>query len=517
MSSCAVLLQKIVKEWSVNMSASQEKKLRAMERASGGDKKTIEKQKEEKKAKRKKKTWTLIGILCAILLVAIIIINSNLFYTQMSAVTIGDEEYTAAEVGFYYHTSYYNFVSSYGDYLSLMGLDTEKSLSSQSYGEDQTWAEFFREQAVSTLTQMTVLWSEAQDAGFKLNDEDEAALQEELTSLSSTATDNGYSSIDQFLTTNYGKGLDYESVAKLMERAYIAQAYAEKKQASFTYTDSELLDHYAENADRFDNFTYVKYFVDGAEDADNGIDSATAMANAKELADSILETDFESSEEFKSKVLEVTGAEASEDSTEGSSLSSDYTEWMTDADRTEGDTTVIESSSGYYVLYFISRDDNDYNLMNVRHILIKAEADDEGAYTDEAKEAAKTEAERLLAEYEEGEKTEDSFAELARANSQDDGSKTNGGLYEGVYKGQMVESFNDWCFDESRQQGDTGIVFNEDTNYCGYHVMYFVGQGKNYRLGAAEDDLRSTDYNAWYEEVSADYAVSTSFTTWFVR
>ena len=35
----------------------------------------------------------------------------------------------------------------------------------------------------------------------------------------------------------------------------------------------------------------------------------------------------------------------------------------------------------------------------------------------------------------------------------------------------MVPTFNDWCFDESRQEGDTGIV---KTDY-GYHVMYFVG------------------------------------------
>ena len=51
------------------------------------------------------------------------------------------------------------------------------------------------------------------------------------------------------------------------------------------------------------------------------------------------------------------------------------------------------------------------------------------------------------------------------------GSNTVGGLYEDVYEGQMVEPFETWCFDESRQYGDTGLV---QTTY-GYHVMFYVG------------------------------------------
>ena len=54
-----------------------------------------------------------------------------------------------------------------------------------------------------------------------------------------------------------------------------------------------------------------------------------------------------------------------------------------------------------------------------------------------------------------GDATEDSFAALANEKS-DDGNGTTGGLYENVYPGQMVSSFNDWCFDESRQTGNTG-------------------------------------------------------------
>lgn len=113
--------------------------------------------------------------------------------------------------------------------------------------------------------------------------------------------------------------------------------------------------------------------------------------------------------------------------------------------------------------------------VNVRHILITPESttDDEGntVTTDEAWAAAETKAQEIYDQWKAGRATEDTFGELAQANTDDSGSLTNGGLYEDVYPGQMVTEFNDWCFDASRQPGDTGIV---KTSY-GYHIMYFVG------------------------------------------
>lgn len=115
-------------------------------------------------------------------------------------------------------------------------------------------------------------------------------------------------------------------------------------------------------------------------------------------------------------------------------------------------------------------------VVSVRHILIKAEADENGEYTDKAKDAAKKKAEKILKQWLDGDQTEDRFAEMANGYSEDAGSNTNGGLYDSVTKGQMVEEFDAFCFDPSRQPGDTGIVYGESSAYAGYHVMYFVGE-----------------------------------------
>ena len=112
--------------------------------------------------------------------------------------------------------------------------------------------------------------------------------------------------------------------------------------------------------------------------------------------------------------------------------------------------------------------------VDVRHILIMPDGADSSnirteTFDEEAWTWAETMANDVMALFEAGDKSEDSFAALAAEHSHD-GSAANGGLYTGVTKGQMVENFENWCFDETRQTGDYGIVKTE----FGYHLMFFV-------------------------------------------
>ena len=142
----------------------------------------------------------------------------------------------------------------------------------------------------------------------------------------------------------------------------------------------------------------------------------------------------------------------------------------------------------------------DKKMVNVRHILIKPEAttaeDGTNTITDEAWAAAEAQAKKIYDEWENVDPTESYFAGLAAMYTADPGSQNNGGLYEEVYPGQMVQEFNDWCFADGRAAGDTGIV---RTTY-GYHLMYFVSHCEyTYWELAANDMLTSqkmSDYIA---------------------
>ena len=200
-----------------------------------------------------------------------------------------------------------------------------------------------------------------------------------------------------------------------------------------------------------------------------------------------------------------------------SKISSVMQEWIRDSARKNGDIEAIpyETSTtdadgkevktlkGYYIVLFKSVNDNNYALANVRHILVAFEGgtkDSSGnvTYSSTEKETAKKQAEALLEQWKKGDANEDSFAALANKES-DDGDGTTGGLYEDVYPGQMVTNFNDWCFDEARKPGDTGIV---ETEY-GYHVMFYSKDSEEiYRDYMITADKLTEDMEAWQKTLN---------------
>ena len=184
--------------------------------------------------------------------------------------------------------------------------------------------------------------------------------------------------------------------------------------------------------------------------------------------------------------------------------SQEYGAWLFQDDRKAGDTYVAETTDSYQVIMFVEREDTHYNVVTVRHILITPEtAEDETEPSEEAWNAAKAEAESLLAEWKAGEHTEESFGALADEHTADTGS--SGGLYEEIHHGQMVPAFDDWCF-AKHNPGDTGII---RSNY-GYHVMYFVSEGEEYWTQTLTAELRNEDYAAWQAEKLENYPIKTN-------
>ncbi len=126
--------------------------------------------------------------------------------------------------------------------------------------------------------------------------------------------------------------------------------------------------------------------------------------------------------------------------------------------------------------YEVSVTKDSGKLVDVRHILImpeggtKSEDGKTTVYSEAEWEACRAKAQKVLDDYLAGEKTEMAFADLSVKHNEDTGSVSNGGLYTYVAKGDMVKPFEDWCFDDSRKEGDTGLVKSD----FGYHVMYYV-------------------------------------------
>ena len=122
--------------------------------------------------------------------------------------------------------------------------------------------------------------------------------------------------------------------------------------------------------------------------------------------------------------------------------------------------------------------------VNAAHILISYAGAPQSAAT-RTKEEAKAKAEEILKKA-----TAANFAELAQAESEDPGSKANGGKYEDIAKGQMVKPFEDFIFNNAT--GKIGVV---ETDY-GFHVIQVLGKSEGVQLATLARKIEASEATA---------------------
>ena len=512
------------------MSASSKKKLRNAEQAA----KMTEKQlTEQKEAKKLKLYSTLAVVVLAVFVVfaayvgiSRTITNSGIRERNTVALTIGEHEISNAELNFYFIDSVNQFYNQYGSYASMLGLDVTKPLNEQVLsGEDRTtWADDFLESAIENVKATYALVEEANAKGYTLPEESVASIDSAMQTMELYATAYGYGNVKTYLKAMYGNGTTEKGLRNYYEMTELARSYQNEYRQSLTYGDEELRAAEAENYGKYSNFSYNYYylnafnFIESENEATSDYTAEQKAEGAKkaEEAAKALTDGITTVEQFDAAIAALpinaekeSAASFTSTDVPYNSIFAGYADWMTDESRKAGDMTYAasvstdeegnETVSGYYVVMFGSCNDNTFALANVRHILVGFEGGTYNSttgmtdYTDVEKAAARTEAEAILTEWQNGDATEDSFAALANEKS-DDGDGTTGGLYEDVYPGQMVEAFEDWCFD-AHEVGDTGIV---ETEY-GYHVMFYSGASETtYRDYLISNELATNDYNAWY-------------------
>lgn len=511
------------------MSASQEKKRRREERAESGETKQVKRVNTAKIKKRNNIIKSVVATVVVVLLIVAIIFNSTLFTANMTALAIGEHDYTAVEFNYYYQSAYitaYNkLYSQYGEYASYV-LDPSTALDKQQYSETQTWDDYFEEAALLNMQQSAMLYDAAVAEGYTLTDEEKATIDTTLSTAKTTAAEMGFATFKQYLTAYYGKGFTEETYKEVITRQTLAASYSNALIERFAaeYTDEQLLVKYETVRDDYDLISYCYYFVNGAADEENGIDADAAMnkaySTAQEIAAAKTEEVFaELVEQYCDEEEKATFADHSaveRNNIAPTAISTMYVDWLTDPARTYGDTTYGAGTNGYYVVLFVGRNDNNFNVQSFRHILVQAQADETGEITGDAALAAQTEANALLDEWK-ADPTEDNFAAMANEHSEDGGSNTVGGLYDNVVYGEVVPEIEDWLFDESRQPGDTEVVYVTSTNYSGAHVLYYVGEGEQYNISIAENLQKQEDYDAWMAEREADYEVDTKFAFRFAK
>ena len=524
------------------MSSSTKKQLRREQVAA----KKAEQQQAAKRESKKMKIYT--SIFCVILALMVLLVavigvnNSGLIEPRVTALKVGDTEISAAELNMYYINAITDFYEQNGSYVALLGLRTDLALDSQvSRDTVNTWDNYFLASAEQNIHSFYSLYNAA------LADENypdvEAVLErvsDNIETMKESAAENGVN-LNHSLHSTYGKGVKLDTYQKYMEIMTLAQDYYAYYFNSLTYSDEQIAEYDAKDPVANNVYSYSAYilysddYLEGGTEDENGNvtysdeEKAAALAACEAVAKELAAGGYTTGDELESAVAKLPISEKEDASSSmlkgqkdirATSIASNMKDWLTDPARQPGDITYVERSStingetfvsGYNVVIFEGCNDNDYPLVNIRHILVNFEggttdaATGQVTYSPAEKEAAKAKAQEIYDAWLAGDADAESFAALATEKTTDPGSKETGGLYEDVAPGEMVAAFNDWCFAEDRKVGDHGMV---ETEY-GYHIMFLDGfSDTTYREYLITNDMLTADINAWQAALLEKYPLT---------
>lgn len=531
------------------MSASDKKKLRKELAAEM----LTEKQRQEKKEAKKLKAMTIsfvaimlvVAIVFSVVLVSKGVDQSGYFYKKTAAATINGQNVSSVQMNYYLtdylKSTYSTWKSQYGDSTSVMmgfmGIDANAPLNEQIADETtgQTLADYYLDAALAKAKSDYALYNKAMAEGFTLSTDEQTALDSNMSMMDLYAQLYGFKNADKYLQAMYGYGSTLESYTEYTKISTIASAFYNKHQSDLKYDDAAIRAYEKGKENNFTSFSYAIYTVNTSDYLEGGTkgedgnttytdaEKAAAAKKAEEIAKALKTAT--NLEELDKKISELDiNKDAESPSTSSMYTDRLYTEissaeeatllqkWLTEK-RVENEITVIpekgsgDDITGYSVVLFQGRNENTQKLANVRHLLVGFEggttaADGSKTYTQAEKDAAKAKAEKLLKEWEGGAKTEESFSELVKKNTTDEGSKETGGLYEDIHpKSNYVPNFLNWSIDKDRKVGDTGIIVSE----YGYHIMYFSSFDElTYRDYMIREEMRSNDTETWYNSVLKD-------------
>ena len=294
-------------------------------------------------------------------------------------VKCGDTRITAAQFQIFYWMQYYNFMSSYGAYASVFGLDTTQPLSEQqSMQEGLTWEQYFVSAAMEQAKEYAAMAEQAAQEGYTLDSELQASLDAMPTDLESQATDAGFESADAYVQESFGAGVGVDDYAAFLKLYYTALSFENDHYSGITYTDEDISAYYDENADSYaesgveksdKHNVAVRHILLQPDDEDgDGTYTDKAWDLAKEKADEVLalfeadptEDNFAAlAEEYSADPGSNTNGGLYENVAPGQ-MEDEFDAWCFEDGRKPGDTGMVKTSHGYHIMYFVDTTDTLY-------------------------------------------------------------------------------------------------------------------------------------------------------------
>lgn len=427
--------------------------------------------------------------------------------------------------------------------------------------EEPMFTDFFDYSAKESIKLVKASLAYAAEKGIELDEKELAEVDETIETVKENAKSSNYS-LPAYLRAFYGKAMTTDLLRQICEeqalvtkvQTVLLEEYAD------SYTEEKVEKTYEDEILTYGEVSLRSYVINAetvtveaeSEDAEATEEvTEETLADAKKKADSFV-SKLAAGEDFKALAAEFEKLAGSDDYKEMETDDSltllegytyddlsyetsdeDFLKWAMSKKTAKGATYIVEDETTGYTVYMMvapvhkAADEITYD---VRHILLKFAEEESTEETEEKEEdtsaldvelldtsaydvtvdidvdpnntkdkALYKEAQDILVEWLEGDKTEESFGELAAEHSEDSNA-ADGGIYEDVAMGDMVAEFEGWSVAEDRKPGDVGIV---ETTY-GYHIMYSVGKESASWSDIIRNDLAAVEYEEFADELIKD-------------
>ena len=476
-------------------------------------------------------------VLCAVIVLGVVAFSLNYYGALQRVIKIGgvgsDQSVTIAEYEYYYmraynqvryQAQYYQYYYQTSSYDLSLTPEEQTQTTKDADGNEITWVEKLHEDTLEIIQLHKAYYNEALKMGLKLTKADEAFIDKQIEDLRDEAKSAGSNSsssnsenkvtysLNAYLRKVYGGSINERFLRKQLKIQVLAQKYLTERtnEIAKDYDQKDIDAEYKKDTTAYDFATFRAYTFKTTEltkedkETDDALKARQAKANAevkKNANDFYNAVTNDATFTAKAKELNKDTADYNVDketkysmlkSTAQSTFSEDAAKWLFDSSTKVGSKKLFsDEENGKYIVVLALSKPHQEQTVTARHILFQTKDQNSGNDLSEEEIAKKkTQAEDVLKKFNEGDKTEDSFAALANEYNEDTGSSSNGGLYEHIYPGQMVTEFNDWVFDANRKAGDVELV---ETDY-GYHIIYFVAKdGKDYYDSAIRSSKANKD------------------------
>lgn len=464
------------------------------------DRKVQKRQEQKKKDQRDKKIGTVVGVVLVVALVCLIAsfpIRSYMMVHQ-NFIEINGEEISRVEFDYNYNVVKNNYMDQYGSYMAYFGLDVNSDLSTQQYSDNLSWQDYFEQQTVDSMLRSKALKAQAEAAGFTYDVDAEYANFKQ--GVADKAKEQGVSE-KELLQQMYGSLATFGRIEKFAKESIYVNAFYTQVSDEKAPTDDAIQTYYEEHTQDYDSVDYYQTVI-----------KAELPTEPTELADPVEETDSTDTTSSEDTAYQPSDAEIEKAMADAKALTADaedkvttdgelkeggkysgtsslIRDWLYDASRKEGDSTIIEDNNGhqYYVISFVKRYLDQTPSADL-HIIMATDGNGQ----------------TILDDWKNGDATEESFAALADLHNEGTSLSAEGGLYEKVTPSGTYASIAEWMSEEGRTAGDTTVIDTEDGNQ--YVVYYVKANDPEWKLTVRSQVLSDT-MEQYLQDISADFAV----------